>query len=202
MLTSGNYLAFSGSELPCHSPYAFDHRSSLSQLNFNRRNVEPQPLTRDDPPTQGQQHHALQYEMSSGSRLPSPAGVGEPAHGATPLNTNPCPSSPSSSLRSAISFDAGDDPQCGAFETRPLEEPGCFVLVPVGYITNEKVRRTSQSYSKDLKGIPGRRPRRAMDESEREAIKLNRKFGVCLRCKFFKEKASSPVYKVKEERKC
>lgn len=188
-------MASSGSE---HSPYPFDHGSLLSQLNSNRRNVEPQPLAQGGLPTQEQQHQhhrALQHEMPSGSQPPSPDNVSKQVHKATSQDTDPCHSSPSSPLsRSAISFDAADNPQCGAFETRPLDEPGCFVLVPVGYITNEKVRRTVKNYSNDLGGIPGRKPRRAMDESEREAIKLNRKFGVCLRCKLFKEKVAPPFF--------
>lgn len=73
-------------------------------------------------------------------------------------------------------------------EEAGLDFPGCYVLVP----TTED--STASSETAIVEGPePGlistkKNFRRPMVESERQAIKLNRKFGVCLRCKMFKER--------------
>lgn len=71
-------------------------------------------------------------------------------------------------------------------EEAGLDFPGCYVLVP-----------TTEGPTAETAVIEGPEPglistkknfRRPMVESERQAIKLNRKYGVCLRCKMFKER--------------
>lgn len=73
-------------------------------------------------------------------------------------------------------------------EEAGLDFPGCYVLVPT---TEDSIA------SSEIAIVEGPEPglistkknfRRPMVESERQAIKLNRKFGVCLRCKMFKER--------------
>lgn len=79
-------------------------------------------------------------------------------------------------------------------EEAGLDFPGCFVLVP----TTEGTTGSGQTV------IEGPEPglistkknfRRPMGESERQAIKLNRRYGVCLRCKMFKERVYDPIFR-------
>lgn len=78
-------------------------------------------------------------------------------------------------------------------EEAGLDFPGCYVLVP----TTEGSTASGQTI------IEGPEPglistkknfRRPMGESERQAIKLNRRYGVCLRCKMFKERVYDPMF--------
>ncbi|KAI5806288.1 hypothetical protein EDC01DRAFT_609618, partial [Geopyxis carbonaria] len=75
-----------------------------------------------------------------------------------------------------------------SFETLPESDigfPGCYVLVPSQeppHILHS--RRLSEPR---MSGV-SRRTRRPMADSDRAAVKKNRRFGVCLRCKMFKEK--------------
>lgn len=72
-------------------------------------------------------------------------------------------------------------------EEAGLDFPGCYVLVPTaeGPSTSEAtvVEGPEPGLISTKKNF-----RRPMVESERQAIKLNRKYGVCLRCKMFKER--------------
>lgn len=78
-------------------------------------------------------------------------------------------------------------------EEAGLDFPGCYVLVPT----------TEGSTASGHTVIEGPEPglistkknfRRPMVESERQAIKLNRRYGVCLRCKMFKERVYHPMF--------
>lgn len=80
-------------------------------------------------------------------------------------------------------------------EEAGLDFPGCFVLVPT--------MATEGSMGSGNTVIEGPEPglistkkniRRPMAESERQAIKLNRRYGVCLRCKMFKEKVYGSIF--------
>lgn len=78
-------------------------------------------------------------------------------------------------------------------EEAGLDFPGCFVLVP----TTEGSAGSGQTVIEGPEpGLIATRKnfRRPMGESERQAIKLNRRYGVCLRCKMFKERVCDPVF--------
>jgi hypothetical protein len=82
-----------------------------------------------------------------------------------------------------------------ALETCPLEEPGCYVLVPTSAGPEENTRHVDDAkYHREKKVLSAKKGfRKPVDEAERQAIKLNRQLGVCLRCKMYKEKASLAV---------
>lgn len=81
-------------------------------------------------------------------------------------------------------------------ETCPLDVPGCYVLVPAALNPTENTRTADQDAKnyRDKKAFTTKKgSRKPIDESERQAIKLNRKLGVCLRCKLFKEKCRGGI---------
>lgn len=99
------------------------------------------------------------------------------------------PSSPAEDLNAGI---YRDKHRRSSLKTCELEEagldfPGCYVLVPTteGPTTSEAtvIEGPEPGLISTKKNL-----RRPMVESERQAIKLNRKYGVCLRCKMFKER--------------
>lgn len=107
-------------------------------------------------------------------------------------STSPPPVSPPLSSPQDSTSPTGSDGSHGGLATCKLDEPGCYILVPPD----------SEEASSPAQGNRGRGLRKAMsarkpskkpaDESERYAIKMNRKFGVCIRCKISKEKVSPP----------
>ena len=70
-------------------------------------------------------------------------------------------------------------------EEAGLDFPGCYVLVPF----EDPANSDSQAGGTEPSVVSTKKSqRRPMEESERAAIKMNRKNGVCLRCKIFKER--------------
>ncbi|KAG0637455.1 hypothetical protein HOY80DRAFT_1010687 [Tuber brumale] len=65
--------------------------------------------------------------------------------------------------------------------------PGCFVLVPTADSPPDSESQSGDGPEPSLVSAK-KSVRRPMEEAERAAIKLNRKLGVCLRCKIFKER--------------
>jgi len=107
-------------------------------------------------------------------------------------DTTPPISSPQGSTSPSNS--GSDSPLRGPLETCQLDEPGCYVLVPFGTNRDDNTGTTGTAKSKDARrAMSGRGTnRRRTDETERQAIRRNRKHGVCIRCKIYKEKVSSP----------
>ncbi|KAI5794831.1 hypothetical protein FPQ18DRAFT_328492 [Pyronema domesticum] len=115
-------------------------------------------------------------------------------------------SASSSSLkRPATLGPASDALRRQALEHRPIEEPGIpadnihpyvHVLVPTGHHDRDGACRSPDDarHLAEKKPVPARKGyRKPMDESERQAIKQNRKYGVCLRCKLFKERCRGGI---------
>lgn len=65
--------------------------------------------------------------------------------------------------------------------------PGCYVLVPTADSPPDSGSQSGDGPEPSLVSAK-KSVRRPMEEAERAAIKLNRKLGVCLRCKIFKER--------------
>ncbi|PWW80523.1 hypothetical protein C7212DRAFT_164996 [Tuber magnatum] len=65
--------------------------------------------------------------------------------------------------------------------------PGCYVLVPTADSPPDSESQSGDGPEPSLVSAK-KSVRRPMEEAERAAIKLNRKLGVCLRCKIFKER--------------
>ncbi|RPA99491.1 hypothetical protein L873DRAFT_1828020 [Choiromyces venosus 120613-1] len=65
--------------------------------------------------------------------------------------------------------------------------PGCYVLVPTADSPPDSGSQSGDGPEPSLVSAK-KNVRRPMEEAERAAIKLNRKLGVCLRCKIFKER--------------
>jgi hypothetical protein len=97
--------------------------------------------------------------------------------------------------RSLDNSTATDQEEEEALQTRTLAGPGCYVLVPPNHVPGENTRHVDDAkYHREKKVLSAKKGfRKPVDEAERQAIKLNRKLGVCLRCKIFKEKASLTV---------
>lgn len=139
-------------------------------------------------------HHAHRYEdVPCGSPSTSPADENSPLYPAMSQGdpaTPRLPTSPGTSLDHTASFATSDISGREALETCPLEEPGCYVLVPTGLSPDEGNKPSDDpKFFREKKIMPARKGfRKPMEEAERQAIKLNRKQGVCLRCKLFKEK--------------
>lgn len=73
-----------------------------------------------------------------------------------------------------------------------LDFPGCFVLVPADAEDHDSLYPDNTHDLQEPKLLTTNKKiyRRPMGDNERAAIKLNRKNGVCLRCKVFKERVS------------
>jgi hypothetical protein len=174
-------------------PLPPDHRNTNARGD---RDVDPHPLapTSQRNTERQQDHCAPRYEEPSGDTL---------------ISTNVCPDfqtapladpvaprlpGPSSSplRRPATVSPASANSRRDEFVTCQLDEPGCYVLVPTsGQNSDESTRTTEARYYREKKINPSKKVfRKPMDETERQAIKFNRKVGVCLRCKLFKEKVS------------
>lgn len=130
-------------------------------------------------------YHSPRYEaMSCGSPpIDDPPVIYQP----TSQQDSP---DPQLSISDTSSFDVDMISEIATLATCRLEDPGCYVLVPMG-LSPDEANKTSEDpkYLRDKKTIPTRKgTRKPMEEAERQAIKLNRKMGVCLRCKLFKEK--------------
>lgn len=128
------------------------------------------------------------YQDEQALSSPSPVEDSSPLSWSLSLDTTKAyvPVSPPSPLQSPTRVQRS---RRESLETCSLEEPGCYVLIPTGCKSDSDAKQSSEDskYNKDKKSLL-KKNRKPMKDSEREAIKLNRKLGVCLRCKLFKEK--------------
>lgn len=173
-----------------HGPANAESPSSISQstMEFPTPGISASHLQRAA--SAGVQH----FNLAQPFRRPDQQFWGAPRPHITRWSRTE-PSSPAEDTDSTLHR---DKLRRSSLKTCELEEagldfPGCYVLVPT----------TEGSASSGQTVIEGPEPglistkknfRRPMGESERQAIKLNRRYGVCLRCKMFKERVYDSIY--------
>ncbi|KAF8247772.1 hypothetical protein K440DRAFT_550521 [Wilcoxina mikolae CBS 423.85] len=185
------------------SPYRLDLRVSPSQRHNNARDdrdVDPLPLAPIGVPRTSerqQDYCAPGYHEPSGSPTLSSANARAAFQTISQADSVAprLPSRSSSPLRRPATLSpASDNSRQEELETCQLDEPGCYVLVPTsGQNPDDNNRSNEAKHYRDKKNPTKKGYRKPMDESERQAIKLNRKVGVCLRCKLFKEKCRGGI---------
>lgn len=192
------------STLPRLEPGPNDHDHEHEMLYIESNATQPQPENRPQyaetavynmPQPQLQEHH---------SPVSSPGSLPPIDQNAMMWNISPQPSRRQSqaTVHSSSYVTEFEHEQPSPFETLPESNgvPGCYILVPsTGEPTEiswsaqgSSAFKPEMSESAKQLICNMKKVRRPVADSERAEIRRNRKHGVCVRCKLFKERVCHP----------